>query len=130
MRRGGLGLRAERERYSVEVEVADQSDAPGEVHVVFCESGSREDRIPAAKWREMLIVAGELVSRVEIHLTGARSRNSSRTACLTAPADSTSAEVREPLSSGQSGLGSKNQHNNIATIGASDAPELSRPPVA
>lgn len=60
------GLRAEREKYAVQVEAADQCDGPVEVHVAFFCMGAREERLPASKWREMLVVAGELVSRVEV----------------------------------------------------------------
>lgn len=60
------GLRAERGDHAVEVKLADQSDAPGEVHVAFLCMGSREERFPASKWRELMVVAGELVARVEV----------------------------------------------------------------
>lgn len=52
---------------------------------------------------------------IRAHQEFVRLLDSSRAACLTAPAVSTTAEAREPISSGQSGLGS-NQTKNITTI--------------
>lgn len=70
---GRGGLVACRERNSVKVEQADKSDAPGEFHVTFHRDAFSEERFPEQAWREMLVVAGELLARVSTGSEGGRS---------------------------------------------------------
>lgn len=72
-RAGAQGLRALRNNNAVEVERADPLAAPGEFHISFRSCGSREERFTETEWREMLVVGGELLSRVSVERKGGRS---------------------------------------------------------